>query len=147
MQCMVVEFARNVLGLTDANSREMNETTPNNVIDIMEEQKAGLNDTMRMGNFDCGLIEGSKLKEIYGANCIQERHHHRYEFNNKYKEQFEEAGMKCVGINPDTKLVEAVEIAEHPWYIGVQYYPQYNSTVLKPHPLFLSFIKVAIENN
>ena len=145
MQCMVVEFARNVLGLTDANSREMNETTPNNVIDIMEEQKAHLNDNMRMGNFDCALIDGSKLKEIYGANCIQERHHHRYEFNDKYKERFEEAGMKCVGINPDTKLVEAIEVAEHPWYIGVQYYPQYNSTVLKPHPLFLAFIKAAIE--
>ena len=145
MQCMVVEFARNVLGLTDANSREMNETTPNNVIDIMEEQKAHLNDNMRMGNFDCALIDGSKLKEIYGANCIQERHHHRYEFNDKYKERFEEAGMKCVGINPDTKLVEAIEVAEHPWYIGVQYYPQYNSTVLKPHPLFLAFIKPAIE--
>ena len=147
MQCMVVEFARNVLGLADANSREMNETTPNNVIDIMEEQKAHLNDTMRMGNFDCALIEGSKLKEIYSANCIQERHHHRYELNAKYQEQLEAAGMKCVGINPDTKLVEAVEVAEHPWYIGVQYYPQYNSTVLKPHPLFLSFIKAAIENN
>jgi CTP synthase len=145
MQCMIVEFARNVLGLTDANSREMNETTPNNVVDIMEEAKTHLSDTMRMGNFDCALIDGSKLKEIYGANCIQERHHHRYEFNNKYKEQFEEAGMKCVGINPDTKLVEAVEVAEHPWYIGVQYYPQYNSTVLKPHPLFLAFIKAAIE--
>ena len=147
MQCMVVEFARNVLGLADANSREMNETTPNNVIDIMEEQKANLNDTMRMGNYDCALIEGSKLKTIYGANCIQERHHHRYEFNTKYQEQLEAAGMKCVGINPDTKLVEAIEVAEHPWYIGVQYYPQYNSTVLKPHPLFLSFIKAAIENN
>ena len=100
---------------------------------------------MRMGNFDCALIDGSKLKAIYGANCIQERHHHRYELNNKYKEQFEAAGLKCVGINPDTKLVEAVEVSEHPWYIGVQYYPQYNSTVLKPHPLFLSFIKAAIE--
>jgi CTP synthase len=144
---MIVEYARNVLGLTDANSREMNETTPNNVVDIMEEAKAHLSDTMRMGNFDCALIEGSKLKEIYGANCIQERHHHRYEFNNQYKEQFEAAGMKCTGINPDTKLVEAVEIPQHPWYIGVQYYPQYNSTVLKPHPLFLSFIKAAIENN
>ena len=146
MQCMIVEFARNVLGIADANSREMNETTPNNVVDIMEEAKAHLSDTMRMGNFDCALIEGSKLKEIYGANCIQERHHHRYEFNNKYMEQFEAAGMKCAGINPDTKLVEAVEVPSHPWYIGVQYYPQYNSTVLKPHPLFLSFIKAAIEN-
>ena len=145
MQCMVVEFARNVLGIADANSREMNEATPNNVVDIMEEQKAHLSDTMRMGNFDCALIEGSKLKEIYGANCIQERHHHRYELNNRYQEQLEAAGMKCVGINPDTKLVEAVEVAEHPWYIGVQYYPQYNSTVLKPHPLFLAFIKAAIE--
>ena len=145
MQCMVVEFARNVLGLTDANSREMNTATPNNVIDIMEEQKSHLSDTMRMGNFDCALIEGSKLKEIYGANCIQERHHHRYELNSRYQEQLEAAGMKCVGINPDTKLVEAIEVAEHPWYIGVQYYPQYNSTVLKPHPLFLAFIKAAIE--
>ena len=147
MQCMVVEFARNVLGIADANSREMSTSTPNNVIDIMEEQKSHLSDTMRMGNFDCALIEGSKLKEIYGVNCIQERHHHRYEFNEKYKEQFEVAGMKCVGINPDTKLVEAVEVTEHPWYIGVQYYPQYNSTVLKPHPLFLSFIKAAIGEN
>jgi CTP synthase len=133
-----------VLGIADANSREMNTTTPHNVIDIMEEQKSHLADTMRMGNFDCGLIEGSKLKEIYGANCIQERHHHRYELNNEYKNQLEAAGMKCTGINPDTKLVEAVEVEGHPWYIGVQYYPQYNSTVLKPHPLFLSFIKAAI---
>ena len=144
MQCMVVEFARNVLGIADANSREMNATTPNNVVDIMEEQKSHLNDTMRMGNFECVLSAGSKAHDIYGKGNIQERHHHRYDLNNKYKGQLENAGMKCTGVNPDTQLVEIVEVAEHPWYIGVQFYPQYNSTVLKPHPLFLSFIKAAI---
>lgn len=144
MQCMIVEFARNVLGIADANSREMNATTPNNVVDIMEEQKSHLNETMRMGNFECVLSADSKVREIYGQESIQERHHHRYDLNNKYKEQIEKAGMKCTGVNPDTQLVEIVEVPEHPWYIGVQYYPQYNSTVLKPHPLFLSFIKAAI---
>ena len=148
MQCMAIEFARNVLGYEDANSREMNATTPHNVIDIMEEQKSitNMGGTMRLGAYDCVLRPGSKVHEAYGKEFIQERHRHRYEFNNHYKEEFEAAGMKCVGINPESDLVEVVEIPELKWFIGTQFHPEYSSTVLKPHPLFLSFIKAAIEN-
>ncbi len=148
MQCMCVEFARNVLGLADANSREMNAKTPNNIIDIMEEQKAiiDIEGSMRLGAFECQVQPGSKAFEVYGKEHLQERHRHLYEFNNAYKEQFEAAGMKCSGINPESGLVEIVEIPELKWFIGVQFHPEYGSTVLKPHPLFLSFVKAAIEN-
>lgn len=147
MQMMVIEFARNVLGYTDANSREMDEKTPHNVIDIMEEQKSitNMGGTMRLGAYECILEQGSKTFEAYGQEHIQERHRHRYEFNNNYKTEFEKAGMRCVGINPESDLVEIVEITGLKWYIGTQFHPEYSSTVLKPHPLFLSFIKAAID--
>ena len=144
MQMMVIEFARNVLDYQDANSAEMDDKTPHNVIDIMEEQKTitQMGGTMRLGAYDCELIKGSRVYEAYGEETlIRERHRHRYEFNNKYKEEYEDAGMKCVGINPNSNLVEIVEIPEKRWYIGTQFHPEYTSTVLHPHPLFKSFIK------
>ena len=143
MQMMVIEFARNVLGYTDANSMEMDEKTPHNVIDIMEEQKniTEMGGTMRLGAYECELVKGSRVYEAYGEEgLIRERHRHRYEFNNKYQEEYEAKGMKCVGINPDANLVEIVEIPEKRWYIGTQFHPEYSSTVLNPHPLFMSFI-------
>ena len=149
MQMMVIEFARNVLGYKDANSAEM-ESSPrsgevfHNVIDLMEEQKSitQMGGTMRLGAYDCELREGSRVYEAYGKEAlIKERHRHRYEFNNAYKEEYEKAGMKCVGINPAADLVEIVEIPEMRWYIGTQFHPEYSSTVLHPHPLFMSFIK------
>jgi CTP synthase len=158
MQMMVIEFARNVLGYKDANSREMDEQTPHNVIDIMEEQKniTDMGGTMRLGAYDCQLAEGSKTAEAYTAAAnsslftlhssltIQERHRHRYEFNNKYKKEYEQNGMQCVGINPAADLVEIVEIPEKKWYIGTQFHPEYSSTVLHPHPLFMSFVKACV---
>ena len=147
MQMMVIEFARNVLGYKDANSAEMNPDTPHNVIDIMEEQKniKDMGGTMRLGAYDCELTAGSRVAEAYGkATTIRERHRHRYEFNNAYKKEYEQAGMKCVGINPAADLVEIVEILEKRWYIGTQFHPEYSSTVLHPHPLFMSFIKACI---
>ena len=144
MQMMVIEFARNVLGYKDANSMEMDEKTPHNVIDIMEEQKniTEMGGTMRLGAYECELVKGSRVYEAYGEETlIKERHRHRYEFNNKYQEEYEAKGMKCVGINPDANLVEIVEIPEKRWYIGTQFHPEYSSTVLNPHPLFMSFVK------
>ena len=147
MQCMVVEFARNVLGYKDANSTEMVPTTPHNVIDIMEEQKTitNMGGSMRLGSYDCMIQKDTKAYEVYNQELIQERHRHRFEFNNEYKEQFEAAGMKCSGENPETNLVEVVEIPSLKWFIGVQYHPEYNSTIINPNPLFLSFIKAAID--
>ena len=185
MQMMVIEFARNVLGYKDANSREFatilspqgekdqsqNISSPlgeagrglHYVIDIMEEQKniTQMGGTMRLGAYDCQLVEGSRVAEAYlqsklstplttregqggGSAIIFERHRHRYEFNNAYKEEYEQNGMKCVGINPAADLVEIVEIPEKKWYIGSQFHPEYSSTVLNPHPLFMSFIKACI---
>ena len=143
MQMMVIEFARNVLGYKDANSREMDEVTPHNVIDIMEEQKniTKMGGTMRLGAYSCNLKNGSRVANIYGETEISERHRHRYEFNNTYKAEYEKAGMACVGINPESDLVEIVEIPEKRWYIGTQFHPEYSSTVLKPHPLFMDFVK------
>lgn len=148
MQCMVIEFARNVLGYSDANSTEMEPNTPHKVIDMMEEQKTVINlgGSMRLGAFDCVLKKDSKAFQAYGKEHIQERHRHRFEFNNEYKGEFEAAGMKCVGTNPDTNLVEVVEIPNLKWFVGVQYHPEYNSTVVNPNPLFISFIKAAINN-
>ena len=143
MQMMVIEFARNVLGYKDANSMEMDEKTPHNVIDIMEEQKniTEMGGTMRLGAYECERVKGSRVYEAYGEETlIKERHRHRYEFNNKYQDEYEAKGMKCVGINPDANLVEIVEIPEKRWYIGTQFHPEYSSTVLNPHPLFMSFI-------
>ncbi len=149
MQMMVIEFARNVLGLSDADSSEMNPDTPHNVIDIMEEQKniTQMGGTMRLGEYPCQLRAGSLVAEAYGGQeSIRERHRHRYEFNNKYRKDYEKAGMQCVGVNPDADLVEIVEIPELRWYIGTQFHPEYASTVLHPHPLFVSFIKACIAN-
>ena len=147
MQMMVIEFARNVLGYKDANSREMDEQTPHNVIDIMEEQKSitQMGGTMRLGAYECELVEGSRTWEAYDKETlIRERHRHRYEFNNQYLEEYEAKGMKCVGINPAANLVEIVEIPNLRWYIGTQFHPEYSSTVLNPHPLFMSFIKACL---
>ena len=147
MQMMVIEFARNVLGYKDANSAEMDEQTPHNVIDIMEEQKSitEMGGTMRLGAYECELVKGSRVYEAYGEEeLISERHRHRYEFNNEYKDEFEQKGMKCVGINPTADLVEIVEIPDKRWYIGTQFHPEYTSTVLHPHPLFMSSIKACI---
>lgn len=143
MQMMVIEFGRNVLGLEDANSIEMDSKTTHNVIDIMEDQKniTNMGGTMRLGGYECTLRKGCKVREIYGKEVIRERHRHRYEFNNDFLAQYETAGMQCVGTNPETDLVEIVEIPELTWYIGTQFHPEYTSTVLKPHPLFLDFIK------
>jgi len=147
MQCMVIEFARNVLGMTDANSTEFDRNTSHNVIDMMEEQKeiTDYGGTMRLGNYDCVLDKNSLAFKAYGKELIQERHRHRFEFNDQFKIEFEKAGMKFTGINPDTKLVEVVEIQGLKWYIGTQFHPEYNSTVLNPNPLFLSFIKACSE--
>lgn len=146
MQCMVIEFARNVLGLPEANSTEMDPGTPDNVIDLMEDQKSVTDKggTMRLGAYTCDLKEGSKVAQAYGRTRVKERHRHRFEFNDNYRKQFEEAGMKCVGENPDTHLVEVVEIPEKRWFIGTQYHPEYQSTVLSPNPIFDSFMKAAI---
>jgi CTP synthase len=148
MQMMVIEFARNVLGYKDANSREMDNETPHNVIDIMEEQKSitQMGGTMRLGAYDCELVKGSRVSDAYGKKAmISERHRHRYEFNNAYKDEYEKKGMHCVGINPAANLVEIVEIPDKRWYIGTQFHPEYSSTVLHPHPLFMSFIKSCIQ--
>ncbi len=147
MQCSVVEFARNVLGLEDANSAETGETS-NPVIDIMEEQKevTEKGGTMRLGAYRCQLTEGSNAAKAYGTTEISERHRHRYEFNAKYREQLEKAGLRATGVNPDTGLVEVVEIEDHPWFVGVQFHPEYKSTVENPHPLFVAFTRAALEN-
>ncbi len=154
MQMMVIEFARNMLGYQDANSAEMDEQTSHNVIDLMEEQKTvtQMGGTMRLGAYECELVAGSKAYEAYNCqlsivNCqlIKERHRHRYEFNNKYLEEYEAAGMKCVGVIPAANLVEIVEIPDKKWYIGTQFHPEYSSTVLHPHPLFMSFVSACID--
>ena len=146
MQCMVIEFARDVMGLPEANSTEMNPTTPDPVIDLMEEQKSisNMGGTMRLGAYDCRLLQGSKDAEAYGSDTVSERHRHRFEFNEHYRDRFEQAGMKCVGENPATHLVEVVEIPGKRWFVGTQYHPEYSSTVLRPNPLFLSFMAAAI---
>lgn len=147
MQCMVIEFARNVLGYADANSTEMNPTTPHNVIDLMEEQKSisNMGGTMRLGAYDCRLAEDSTAAKAYGTTEVKERHRHRFEFNNDYRAEFERAGMRCVGENPATHLVEVVEIPGMRWWVGTQYHPEYTGTVLAPNPLFVSFVKAAID--
>lgn len=147
MQMAVVEFARNVLNLQDANSREIDPRCLNPVIDLMENQKkiSVKGGTMRLGAYPCKIAKNSKLYECYKEDLVYERHRHRYEFNNKYLEIFEANGMKAVGINPTEQLVEAVEIEGHPFYIGVQFHPEYKSRFEKPHPLFISLVKAAIE--
>lgn len=145
MQCCVIEFARNVLGLKDANSVEMTKTK-NPVIDLMEQQKkiSHMGGTMRLGAYSCDLAKGSHAAKAYGKTHISERHRHRYEFNNKYKSDYEKAGMIITGVNPDTELGEIVEIPTHKWFVGVQFHPELKSTVANPHPLFVKFIKAAM---
>ena len=147
MQCCVIEYARNVLGYSGANSTEMDIHTAYPVIDIMEDQKniIQMGGTMRLGAYDCEIEVSSKAYEVYGKQYISERHRHRWEFNNSFLPQFEQAGMKAVGKNPNTGLVEIVELPEHPFYIGAQFHPELKSTVENPHPLFVGFIKAAKE--
>jgi CTP synthase len=146
MQMAVIEIARNVLQLKNANSTEMDPNTKHPVIDIMEDQKTitDKGGTMRLGSWACKLAEGSLAQEVYKTDNIKERHRHRYEFNNKYKDELDHVGLKSTGINPETGLVEIVELKDHPWFVGVQYHPEYKSTVANPHPLFISFIKAAV---
>ena len=147
MQMAVIEFARNVLKLEDANSIEMDEDTKNPVINLMESQKNVVNKggTMRLGVWDCDLVEGSIAHKVYGKSTIEERHRHRFEVNEKYKSQIENAGMKATGINPKTGLVEIVEIPDNNWFLGVQYHPEYKSTVANPHPLFVAFVAATLK--
>ncbi len=149
MQCAVVEFGRNVLGFEDAHSTEFNPETPYPVIDLMEDQKK-IDDkggTMRLGAYPCRIEKSSKVYKIYGEEDIRERHRHRYEFNNKYTKDFQDAGMLPAGINPEENLVEMIEITDHPWFIGVQFHPEYKSTVARPHPLFVSFVEACIKHS
>ncbi len=147
MQCAVIEFGRNVLGYADANSTEMNADTTHPVIAMMEEQKtiADKGGTMRLGAYPCKISEGSLARSIYGRKDITERHRHRYEFNNAYLDAYKQAGMNATGINPQGKLVEIVELKEHPWFVGVQFHPEYRSTVARPHPLFIGFVQAALK--
>ena len=147
MQMAVIEFARHVAGFENANTAEVNPNALYKVIDLMEEQKhitqKGV--TMRLGAWDCSLSKDSKIYQVYGEEHISERHRHRYEFNNEYKKPLEESGLLCTGINPNTGLVEVIELPEHRWFIGVQYHPEYKSTVARPHPLFVAFVQAALK--
>ncbi|QHJ09778.1 CTP synthase [Hymenobacter busanensis] len=149
MQCAVVEFARNVLQLEGANSTEMDPQTPHPVIGLMAEQKliTQKGGTMRLGSYACELRKGSKAAKAYGRNHIEERHRHRYEFNNEFLRQFEEAGMVASGTNPDTGLVEMIELRDHPWFVAGQFHPELKSTVQNPHPLFVRFVRAAIQHH
>lgn len=148
MQCAVIEFARNVLKLEKANSREMDHNTPYPVIDLMEDQKnvTDKGGTMRLGAYECALTKNTRSYNAYKKELVNERHRHRYEFNNEYLEQFEAAGMISAGTNPETGLVEIIEIPSHRWFVGVQFHPEYSSTVINPHPMFLAFVKAAIDH-
>jgi CTP synthase len=147
MQCAVIEFARNVLGMADAATREMNNMTKHPVIDPMADQKGATakGTTTRLGGYVCTLNPESKAAQAYGITSVIERHFHHNEFNNEYREAFEKAGMELVGVNPETGLVEVVEIKNHPWFVATQFHPEYQSTVLHPAPLFAAFVKAALE--
>jgi len=146
MQCAVVEFGRHVLGYKDASSTEMNPETPNPVIDMMEEQKTVVNKggTMRLGAYPCDIKKGTKAAAAYGKTHISERHRHRYEFNNKYLKEYENAGLVPSGINPENGLVEIVELKNHPYFVGAQFHPELKSTVANPHPLFINFVAASL---
>ncbi len=148
MQCAVIEFGRNVLNLAEAHTTEIVENCDDPVINMMEEQKniSEMGGTMRLGAYSCNLATGSRVSDAYNTDRISERHRHRYEFNNAYLEQYEAAGMKATGKNPDTGLVEVVEVEDHPWFVGAQFHPEYKSTVAKPHPLFVAFIDAVLKN-
>ena len=147
MQMCVVEFARDVLGLKEAVSTEVNPATKYPVIDLMEDQKSTTikGGTMRLGAYDCKIAKNSLAEKIYGTDMISERHRHRYEFNNDYLDMIESAGMKATGKNPDTGLVEIVEIPAHPFFIGVQFHPELKSTPEHPQPIFVAFVKAAMK--
>jgi CTP synthase len=147
MQCAVIEYARNVLGLKDVNSSEFSPNAENRVIDLMAEQQdiEDMGGTMRLGAYTCHLAEGTKAFEAYGRKEVSERHRHRYEFNNNYREQFNASGMVTSGINPEKDLVEIIELPNHPWFVGVQFHPEYKSTVANPHPLFVGFVNAAMQ--
>ena len=147
MQMAVVEFARNVIGIPDADSSEFSDTE-NPVIDIMESQKnvSGKGGTMRLGLYPCRLSEDSAVRKIYGKELIYERHRHRWEFNNAYRKQAVENGLKIAGVSPDEKLVEIIEIPQHKWFVGVQFHPEFKSRPNKPHKLFADFIRASIHN-
>lgn len=147
MQASIVEFARNVLGMKDAQSRELDPQTKSPVIDLMEEQKKATEkgSTMRLGGYPCALKSGSKAAKAYGTETVVERHRHRYEFNTAVLPQFEAAGMEATGVNPETGLVEVLELKNHPWFVAVMYNPEYKSTVSTPAPLFVAFVAAALE--
>ena len=147
MQCAVIEFARNVIGWSDAHTAEISEDTGHAVIDLMEDQKelTDMGGTMRLGDYNCHLEENSNIFKAYQQPDIKERHRHRYEFNDAFRSDFESNGMVATGINPDSKLVEVVELPDHPWFVGTQFHPEYKSTVEKPHPLFMAFLKASLE--
>ena len=149
MQCAVVEFARNVLSLKNANSTEINPNTDHPVISMMEEQKKlkNMGGTMRLGAYKCDIKKGSLLEKVYNNQEAYERHRHRFEFNNQYLEQFEENGLSFSGKNSKNQLMETIELKNHPWFIGVQYHPEYKSTVEKPHPLFMGFLDAVIKHS
>ncbi len=148
MQCAVIEFARNVIGLKDAHSTEIDPLAEHKVIDLMEEQKriTHLGGTMRLGAYECALTPNTRAYEAYSKPLIRERHRHRYEFNNRYRDQFEAHGMRITGINPPTQLVEIIEIPEHPWFVGVQFHPEFTSRAETAHPLFCAFVKAALQH-
>ena len=149
MQCAVIEFARNVLGKADAQTTEINEESKDAVIDLMSEQKkiSHKGGTMRLGAYNCELRPDTKVYEAYKTEKVSERHRHRFEFNNAYLEEFEQNGMIATGINPETELVEVIELKEHPWFVGVQFHPEFKSTVANPHPLFVAFIRASLKSN
>ena len=149
MQCAVIEYARNVLHLENAHTTEINNATPHPVIDLMEQQKKVHNKggTMRLGAYPCHIDTSSNSYESYQKTSISERHRHRYEFNNDYKSLFEKNGLRATGINPQSSLVEIIELDNHPWFVGVQFHPEYKSTVAKPQPLFVSFVKAALNQS
>ena len=149
MQCAVIEYARNVLGWQEAHTTEIVEDCKFPVINLMSEQKniEDMGGTMRLGAYKCLLTPGSNISKAYGTDKISERHRHRYEFNNEFLSEFEKNGLKATGKNPETGLVEVVELSDHPWFVGVQFHPEYKSTVDNPHPLFVAFLSAALENN
>ena len=149
MQLAVVEFARHVMGLEDANSTEHVQSTKNPIIDFMPDQKniEKMGGTMRLGSYDCELVPGSKAEQAYGTEKIAERHRHRYEFNNEYRQAMEAAGMSVAGVNPESDLVEIVELKDHPWYVGVQFHPEFKSRPDRPHPLFRELFDAASKIN
>ena len=148
MQCAVIEFSRNAANLNEANSFEFDPSTPYPVIDIMPEQKEieDLGGTMRLGKYPCELVKNTISKKAYKKESVDERHRHRYEFNNEYRDKLNEKGMIFSGLSPDEKLVEIVELEDHPWFVGVQFHPEFKSRPNRPHPLFVSFIKAALNN-